>query len=76
MININHFECSYDINKELLYNQNIAIDKSVKKENKYSEKLNSKLNSKIINPQNHIKNNFNKNIPQKNNFFTLNKKII
>lgn len=32
IIDINYFECSYDINKELLYSQNIAIDKSVKKE--------------------------------------------
>jgi hypothetical protein len=70
IIDINYFECSYDINKELLYSQNIAIDKSVKKENKYSEKL----NSKIKNSQQYIKNNFNKNFPQKNKFFTLNRK--
>ena len=70
IIDINYFECSYDINKELLYSQNIAIDKSVKKENKYSEKLNSKIN----NSQQYIKNNFNKNFPQKNKFFTLNRK--
>lgn len=69
IIDINYFECSYDINKELLYSQNIAIDKSVKKENKYSEKLNSKNNS-----QKYINNNFNKNHPQKNKFFTLNRK--
>ncbi|MHC5088750.1 MAG: hypothetical protein ACYSOT_03975, partial [Planctomycetota bacterium] len=60
----------YDINKELLYSQNIALDKSVKKENKYSEKLNSKIN----NSQQYINNNFNKNFPQKNKFFTLNRK--
>ena len=66
IIDINYFECSYDINKELLYSQNIAIDKSVKKENKYSEKLNSKIN----NSQQYINNNFNKNFPQKNKFFT------
>ncbi|MHC5088868.1 MAG: galactosyltransferase-related protein [Planctomycetota bacterium] len=70
IIDINYFECSYDINKELLYSQNIAIDKSVKKENKYSEKL----NSKIKNSQQYINNNFNKNFPQKNKFFTLNRK--
>jgi hypothetical protein len=70
IIDINYFECSYDINKELLYSQNIAIDKSVKKENKYSEKLNSKIN----NSQQYINNNFNKNFPQKNKFFTLNRK--
>jgi len=70
IIDINYFECSYDINKELLYSQNIAIDKSVKKENKYSEKLNSKIN----NSQKYINNNFNKNFPQKNKFFTLNRK--
>lgn len=70
IIDINYFECSYDINKELLYSQNIAIDKSVKKENKYSEKLTSKIN----NSQQYINNNFNKNFPQKNKFFTLNRK--
>lgn len=70
IIDINYFECSYDINKELLYSQNIAIDKSVKKENKYSEKINSKIN----NSQQYINNNFNKNYPQKNKFFTLNRK--
>lgn len=70
IIDINYFECSYDINKELLYSQNIAIDKSVKKENKYSGKLNSKIN----NSQQYINNNFNKNFPQKNKFFTLNRK--
>ena len=69
IIDINYFECSYDINKELLYSQNIAIDKSVKKENKYSEQLNSKIN----NSQKYI-NNFNKNFSQKNKFFTLNRK--
>lgn len=69
IIDINYFECSYDINKELLYSQNIAIDKSVKKENKYSEKLNSKNNS-----QKYINNNFNKNYHQKHKFFTLNRK--
>ena len=70
IININYFECSYDINKELLYSQNIALDKSVKKENKYSDQLNRKLN----NTQKHINNNFNKIVPQKNKFFTLNRK--
>ena len=70
IIDINYFECSYNINKELLYSQNIAIDKSVKKENKYSEKLNSKIN----NSQQHNNNNFNKNFSQKNKFFTLNRK--
>jgi len=70
IIDINYFECLYDVNKELLYSQNIALDKSVKKENKYSEKLNSKIN----NSQQYIYNNFNKNFPQKNKFFTLNRK--
>ena len=70
IIDINYFECSYDVNKELLYNQNIAIDKNVKKENKYSEKLNTNIN----NSQKYINNNFNKNYPQKNKFFTLNRK--
>jgi hypothetical protein len=70
IIDINYFECSYNINKELLYSQNIAIDKSVRKENKYSEKLNSKIN----NSQQHNNNNFNKNFSPKNKFFTLNRK--
>ena len=68
IIDINYFECSYDVNKENLYSQNIAIDKSVKKENKYSEKLNSKIN----NSQKHTNNNFYKNFLQKNKFFRLN----
>ena len=70
IIDINYFECSYDINKELIYSQNIAIDKSVKKENKYSEITNSKIN----NSQKYINNNLNKNFLHKNKFFTLNKK--
>jgi hypothetical protein len=70
IIDINYFECSYDINKELIYSQNIAIDKSVKKENKYSEIINSKIN----NSQKYINNNLNKNFLHKNKFFTLNKK--
>jgi len=70
IINVDYFECSYDISKELLYSQNIAIDKNVKKENKYSEKLNSNIN----NSQKYINNNFNKNFAQKNKFFTLNRK--
>lgn len=64
IIDINYFECSYDITKELLYSQNLAINKSVKKENKYSEKLNNKKN----NSQKYTNNNFS----QKNKFFTLN----
>jgi len=70
IINVDYFECAYDISKELLYSQNIAIDKSVKKENKYSEQSNTKIN----NSQKYINNNFNKNYPQKNKFFTLNRK--
>jgi hypothetical protein len=70
IIDINYFECSYDVNKELLYSQNIALYKSVKKENYYSEKF----NSKISNTQQHINNYFNKNFPQKNKFFRLNRK--
>ena len=65
IIDINYFECSYDINKELLYSQNIAINKSVKKENIYSEKLNSKINYS----QKYINNTF----LTKNKFFKLNK---
>jgi len=70
IIDINYFECSYDVNKELLYSQNIALYKSVKKEIYYSEKF----NSKISNTQQHINNYFNKNFPQKNKFFRLNRK--
>lgn len=63
IIDINYFECSYDINKELIYTQNIALDKSVKKENKYSEKY--------INNNTFCKNN---TFYKSNKFFTFNSK--
>lgn len=44
-IDINYFDCSYDINNELLYSQNIALHKNIKKNIQYSENYNTNSKS-------------------------------
>lgn len=49
IININFFTCMYDLNNEILYTQNIALKKGIKKDISFSNEYNSKKNYTINN---------------------------